>query len=74
MLGRNRGRILHHRRKPKKVVVPVPVSGPMQELLLDTEAAASAWTVANRVGSELSLLRFADSVEPSMLWEILKCK
>lgn len=70
MLGRNRGRILHHRRKPKKVVVPVSES---MQALLDTEVA-SAWTVANRVGSELSLVRFADSVEPSMLWEILKCR
>lgn len=59
MLGKNRGRILHSRRKP------------VVQKLLDLEAAASA--VPNKLGSELSLLRFADSVEPSMLWELLKC-
>jgi hypothetical protein len=64
MLGKNRGRILHSRRKPKTVV---PVSEPAQKLL-DLEA------VPNKLGSELSLLRFADSVEPSTLWEVLKCK
>ncbi|PCH06343.1 Hypothetical protein PENO1_017810 [Penicillium occitanis (nom. inval.)] len=58
MLGKNRGRILHSRRKP------------VVQKLLDLEAAASA--VPNKLGSELSLLRFADSVEPSTLWELLK--
>lgn len=67
MLGRNRGRILHGRRKPKTVA---PVSEPVQNLR-DLEAASS---VPNQLGSELSLLRFADSVEPSTLWEVLKCK
>lgn len=69
MLGRNRGRILHSRRKPKKTVVPA--SEPVIEKLLDLKAAASA--VPNKLGSELSLLRFADSVEPSTLWKLLKC-
>jgi hypothetical protein len=67
MLGKNRGRVLHSRRKPKTVV---PISEPVQQLL-DLEVASA---VPNKLGSELSLLRFADSVEPSMLWEVLKCK
>jgi hypothetical protein len=67
MLRKNRGRILHSRRKPKTVV---PVSEPVQKLL-DLEAASA---VPNKLGSELSLLRFADSVDPSTLWEVLKCK
>jgi hypothetical protein len=67
MLGKNRGRVLHSRRKPKTVF---PVSEPVQNLL-DLEVASA---VPNKLGSELSLLRFADSVEPSMLWEVLKCK
>lgn len=62
MLGKNRGRILHSRRKPKTVI---PVSE------LDLEATSA---VPNKIGSELSLLQFADSVEPSTLWEVLKCK
>jgi len=66
MLGKNRGRILHSRRKPKTVV---PVLEPVQQLL-DLGAASA---VPNMLGSELSLLRFADSVEPSTLWEVLKC-
>ncbi|RDW88422.1 hypothetical protein BP6252_00454 [Coleophoma cylindrospora] len=65
MLGKNRGRVLHSRRKPKTVV---PVSEPVQTLL-DLEAATA---VPNKLGSELSLLRFADSVDPSTLWEVLK--
>lgn len=69
MLGKNRGKILHSRRKPK-TVVPISVSRPVQQVL-DLEPASS---VPNRLGSELSLLRFADSVEPSTLWEVLKCK
>jgi hypothetical protein len=67
MLGKNRGRILHSRRKSKTVV---PISEPVQELL-DLEAASP---VPNKLGSELSLLRFADPVEPSTLWEVLKCE
>ncbi|KIW46712.1 hypothetical protein, variant [Exophiala oligosperma] len=67
MLGKNRGKILHSRRKPK-TVVPISVSRPVQQVL-DLEPASS---VPNRLGSELSLLRFADSVEPSTLWEVLK--
>lgn len=67
MMGKNRGRILHKRRKPKTVV---PVSESVQKLLHLEDASA----VPNTVGSELSLLRFADSVEPSTLWEVLKCK
>lgn len=67
MLGKNRGRILHGRRKPKTVV---PASEPVQTLL-DLEAASA---VPKMLGSELSLLRFADSIEPSTLWEVLKCK
>lgn len=67
MRGINRGRILHSRRKPKTVV---PISEPGQKLL-DVEAVSA---VPNKLGSELSLLRFADSVEPPMLWEVLKCK
>ncbi|EXJ86575.1 hypothetical protein A1O3_03528 [Capronia epimyces CBS 606.96] len=59
MLGKNRGRILHSRRMPKTVVPPVP----------DLEAASA---IPNKLGSELSLLRFADSVEPSTLWEVLR--
>lgn len=49
MLGKNRGRILHSRRRPKTVV---PVSGPVQKPL-DLEAASA---VPNKLGSELSLL------------------
>lgn len=67
MLGKNRGRILHSRRKPKTLF---PVSEPVHELL-DLE---SALAVPNKLGSELSLLQFADSVEPSTLWEVLKCR
>ena len=67
MLGKNRGRILHSRRKPNTVV---PVSEPAQKLL-DLEAAPP---VPHQLGSELSLFRFADSVEPSTLWEVLKCR
>lgn len=67
MLGKNRGRILHSRRKPKTVV---PVSEHVQKIL-DLEAPSA---VPKILGSELSLLRFADSIEPSTLWEVLKCK
>lgn len=67
MLGKNRGRVLHSRRKPKTAVL---VSEPAKKPL-DLEAASA---VPNKLGSELSLLRFADSVEPSTLWEVLKCK
>ena len=71
MLGINRGRVLHSRRKPKTKTV-VPVSEAVQKLLAADLDAASA--VPNKLGSELSLLRFADSVEPSALWEVLKCR
>lgn len=57
MLGKNRGKILHSRRKPKRDV--------------HLEAASA---VPDKLGSELSLLQFADSVDPSTLWEVLKCE
>lgn len=57
MLGKNRGKILHSRRKPKR------------EILVEATSA-----VPNKLGSELSLLQFADSIEPSTLWEVLLCE
>lgn len=56
MLGKNRGKTLHSRRKPT-TVVPVEVAS----------------SFPNKLGSELSLIQFADLVEPSTLWEVLKC-
>jgi hypothetical protein len=67
MLGKNRGRILHRRRKPK---TSLPVSYSVRKLL----EMGTASSVPGQVGSELSLVRFADAVEPSTLWEVLKCK
>ncbi|VUC30262.1 unnamed protein product [Clonostachys rosea] len=67
MRGKNRGRILYSRRKIKKTAIP-----------FQSEAgslnARLAPSIPSKVGSELSLVQFADAIEPSTLYEVLKCE
>lgn len=64
MLGKNRGRILSRRRN-NNATKPAPDDAAIQRFLS---------TIPSKLGSELSLIEFADPVEPSTLIETLKCR
>lgn len=64
MLGKNRGRVLSRRRN-NNATQTGPDDAAVQRFLA---------TLPPKLGSELSLIEFADPVEPSTLIETLRCK
>jgi hypothetical protein len=67
MRGKNRGRILRNTRKDKTATQGSNIAEPPL-------ARKTTSVIPSKVGSEVSLLQFADSIDPSTLLEVLKCK